>query len=527
MSLQTLAQHDAVRLFVERATAAQPAFALSERNVAAVADICHRLDGIPLALELAAARTRAMPVETLAARLSDRFRLLKTSDQTVLPRQRTLRALIDWSYDLLDTSERAVFQRLSVFAGGWTLEAAESVCAGGDVDALDVLDLLSQLVEKSLVVMDAEGARYRMLETVRQYAQERGDEAGELADTRSRHLDCYLVLAEQARPEIAGPRQAAWLSRLDVERENMLASHAWGVSVEQGGVLGLRLVDALRPYLIYRGLLSLGLRLTLDVLARPDLQARTEQRCKALFGAGQYCNFMGRYAEALSRLVEALAIARETDNQRWTAGVLQLLGWAHQAQADVEAASRDLEEALALMRQVGSKRDVLGAANQLGQLLRAQGQLDRAEPLYVDVLALSRELGDQNSIAIALLNLAMVALGRGDRLQPVTQLTEALGLAEALKPTPVAQWAVDVCAAVAAAREDWCRAARFYGFAEAQTEASGLRRDPTDASFLAPYIEQARRQLGGAAFDQEAMNGRALPPDEAVAIARQWVAALT
>jgi predicted ATPase/class 3 adenylate cyclase len=526
VSLHALAQHDAVRLFVERATAAQPAFALSERNVAAVADICHRLDGIPLALELAAARTRAMPVETLAARLSDRFRLLKTSDQTVLPRQRTLRALIDWSYDLLEANERAVFQRLSVFAGGWTLEAAEAVCAGGEVEEVAVLDLLSQLVEKSLVVMDAQGARYRMLETVRQYAHERGAEAGALDDSCVRHLSFYLALAEEARPQLAGPQQGAWLGRLDTERENMLLAHASGKNLAHGGVLGLRLIDALRPYLIYRGLVSLGLQMTQEVLARAGMERRDEVRCKALFGAGQYCNFMGRYEQAMGCLVEALAIARETGNVRWTAGVLQLLGWACHAEGMLDAARNHLEEALVLMRELGDKRDVLGAANQLAQLYRAQGQMDLAQPLYETMLTLARELGHQTNIAVGLLNLAMVSIGRGAHERAAPMLVEVLRIAESIKPTPAAQWAIDVCAGLAVARGDWAGAARFFGFSEAQSAAVGLKRDPADEAFLGPRIARARLALGGGEFDRFESQGRALAPDEAIVAARAWLTGL-
>ena len=233
MTVAALTQYEAARLFADRATAAQPAFAVTDRNATAVAEICHRLDGIPLALELAAARVRALPVETIAVRLSDRFRLLTGGDKTSLPRQQTLRACIDWSYDLLTEPERALLRRLAVFAGGWTLEAAEAVGAGGDIEDLDVLDLLTHLVEKSLVAMDAEGARYRLLETVRQYGKERLQDAHEKTSTRNRHLTFYLALAEEATSHLMGAEQASWLARLDLERENILG--------------GARVVRACRP----------------------------------------------------------------------------------------------------------------------------------------------------------------------------------------------------------------------------------------------------------------------------------------
>ena len=215
LTLDALTRFEAVHLFVERAMAAQPAFRLTPANAPAVTAVCHALDGIPLAIELAAARVRTLSVEKVAERLSDRFRLLTGGDRTTLPRQQTLRACIDWSHDLLDERERALLRRLAVFAGGWTLEAAEAVGAGGDIVTSDVLELLTGLVEKSLVEFETAGERYRLLETVRQYAQEQLDASGEGDETRSRHVAFYLALALEAKPMLVGPEQAAWLARVD------------------------------------------------------------------------------------------------------------------------------------------------------------------------------------------------------------------------------------------------------------------------------------------------------------------------
>ena len=234
IDVETLIQHEAVRLFVDRASAARRDFSLNDQNATSVVDICRRLDGIPLAIELAAARVRALTVDTIAARLNDRFRLLVTGDQTVLPRQRTLRALIDWSYDLLTEAERILFQRLSVFAGGWTLEAAEAVCADERLPESDVLDLLTHLVEKSLVVLEVNG-RYRMLDTVRHYALEKAAESGEEAPARARHLEFFLALAERARPELAGAEQGTWLGRLDLDHENLLSANRVERTLSQRG----------------------------------------------------------------------------------------------------------------------------------------------------------------------------------------------------------------------------------------------------------------------------------------------------
>jgi predicted ATPase len=210
----------------------QPAFRQNEASVRAVAEICRRLDGIPLAIELAAARVRAMSVEQIASRLDDRFHLLSRGDRTAFPRQQTLRALIDWSHELLDARERTLFRRLAVFAGGWTLEAAESVCEGDDIGGVDVMNLLAELVDKSLVVLEADGARYGFLETVRLYAEEWLARSGDEDRTRSRHLAYYLALAEGAAPELMGLEQAAVLQRLDLEHENILASHGFACAAK-------------------------------------------------------------------------------------------------------------------------------------------------------------------------------------------------------------------------------------------------------------------------------------------------------
>jgi len=257
-SIDALMAIDSVRLFVDRAKAVQPAFRLEPQSARSLAEICRSLDGIPLAIELAAARVRAMSVDQIAARLDDRFRLLNRGDRTALPRQQTLRALIDWSHDLLDVKERALFRRLAVFAGGWTLEAAESVAAGGDIAHMDVLDLLGNLVEKSLVVLDVERSRYRMLDTVRQYAIERLREASELAQTRERHLGFFLDLTESALPHLLGREQGFWMARLDIENENILAAHDWCDDSPVGAEAGIRLVGALKYYWLNRGLLGQG-----------------------------------------------------------------------------------------------------------------------------------------------------------------------------------------------------------------------------------------------------------------------------
>ena len=513
---------EAERLFVERARAARPEFRMNG-YAAAVAAVCRRLDGIPLAIELAAARVRTMPVEAIAERLNDRFRLLTSGDRTALPRQQTLRALIDWSHELLSENERAVFRRLAVFAGGWTLEAAEAVAAFGTVDKRAVLDLVTQLAEKSLVATDADQARYRLLDTVREYADERLNEAAEADETRTRHLQHYVAFAETARPQLAGPKQAEWLARIDLERENLLAAHAWCDRADEGAQLGLKLSYFLRPYWLNRGLLGLGHRISLEALKRPGARTNSLERCRGLFDAGQLSYFMGRYSEARHYLEESLRIARQLGDQRLIGFALQPLGMAQVGQGDLAGAQEYLEEALELAEQRGDQREFAGAINAIAQLYRVKGQLEFAEPLYGKVLAMARELGDRDIVAVALLNLAMVAVQRRSAEAAGKMLLEVLAIAEQIGSKPAGQGALEVCAGRAVLLGDHALAAWFYGAAQTQAEQSGFHRDPTDEAFLRPLVEQTQAALGTASFAAAEEAGRRLSYGQALAEARDWL----
>ncbi len=308
---------ESVHLFVERAKSFQPSFSVSDHNAALVAAICQRLNGIPLALELVAARVRALSIEEIAARVT----VASAWSQAAIARRnpdKTLRAMIDWSYDLLTEKERVVFRRLAVFVGGWTLAAAENVLSWGDIEESLVLDLLADLIEKSLIVIDAEGGRYGLLETVRQDADEQLTRAGEGDVARARHLAYYVSLAEAARPQFDGPGEATWVTRIDLERKNLLAAHAWCDHVSDGAAFGLRLVHAAHPYWFLRGLMGLGHRVAVAALARPGTQGRTLERSRGLFEAGQLCGFMGRYEEAKALLDESLNIARDLGDRFWS-----------------------------------------------------------------------------------------------------------------------------------------------------------------------------------------------------------------
>ncbi|HWZ74421.1 MAG TPA: tetratricopeptide repeat protein [Casimicrobiaceae bacterium] len=523
ITIQVLTQYEAVRLFVDRARAMQPSFQITDSNSKAVVGICHRLDGIPLALELAAARVRALSVDEIAARLNDRFHLLTGGDRTALPRQQTLRASIDWSYELLTAHERTLLRRLAVFAGGWTLDAAEAVGAGGEVNTADVVDLLSQLVEQSLVAVTAGAERYGLLDTLRDYALEKLRASGEEEATRTRHLNSCVALAEAAGPQLVGPQQGAWLTRLDAERENILAAHAWCDYANDGAELGLRLVHSIKHYWVYRGQLSLSHRATVEALARRGAERRSLHRARGLLNAGQACCFMGRYSEAVGHLEQCLALARELGERGIISRALQILGMASLGQRESAIARQYLEEALDLARQLGNKRELAAAINGLAQLHRVEGALDAAEPLYEQVLGLAREVGDRESIAIALLNLAMVAIGRGLFERARENLLDVLAIVEEIGSKPAGQSVLEVCAGLEASLGNWERAARFYGMAEMQIRQTGLHRDPGDDAFLSPLILTARNAFGETAFAQAEDSGRACTYEQAIKEARQWL----
>jgi len=523
--LEALARHEAVRLFIDRAVASSRGFGLTEQNAAAVADICYCLDGIPLAIELAAARVRSLSVQSIAARLNDRFKLLITGDQTVLPRQRTLRALIDWSYDLLNDAERSLFQRLSVFAGGWTLEAAEAVCVDEHLRAEDVVDLLTRLVEKSLVIMELSGERYRMLDTVRHYAQQKLDEAGDASAVHGRHLDFYLAFAEKARAEFGGPAHEAALARLDLEKENLLSAHGWIGDARNLGEFGLRLASALKGYWIGRGLMGVGLQVTQEALARVADDRRDYARSRALFDAGQLCCFMGQYSNARGYLERSLAIARELGDTTMIALAFPPLGMAAIGLGDRVAARAYFEQSIELARALGKKRELAVALTSLAQFHRMEQMHAVAEPLYKEALALARELGDQNLVAIALLNLAMVNIERNDAAQVPRMLNEAIDIATRVGLRPVGQSALDVVAGLCAKMGDWSGAARFCGAAQAQAQRAGLPRDAVDEAFLSPLIANSRSALLER-FDQTVGEGKASSYEENLHLARLKVVEL-
>ena len=520
VSLAELAAYDAVRLFVERAAAAQPDFRLAESNARAVREICARLDGIPLALELAAARVRVAPVDTIAERLQDRFRLLTRGDRTAPTRQQTLRATLDWSYALLSEPEQRVLQRVSVFAGGWTLEAAEEVCAGDGIDSVEVLDLQGELVDKSLVVLDARDARYGLLETVRQYAQERLEASGEGRAARDRHLEVHVALADRVEPKLVGPEEQFWLARLDAERDNLLAAYAWSRTADGGAEAALRLAYGARRWMC-RGAFDLGRPILARELQQTDSGKITDLRTRGLLAAAFLSYYAGhlddsrRYAEA------AVAGARALGSASLIAHALSILGSGYIG-TDNATARRYLVEALELARREGDQPMVADMLNFVGELASVEGDLEAAETWYEEALAADRALGAYVFTTVAQLNLARIAICRGDA-RAAALLLEALALAGGGGVNRQAPYFLSFCAALAAGAGDPARAARFFGAAKRSLDEMMLVFEPADEQAIMPLIAKARSALTPEAFAAAEAEGHALRRDDALREIQTWL----
>jgi predicted ATPase/DNA-binding XRE family transcriptional regulator len=643
--LDALCRVEAVRLLVERALAVQPHFALTAQNARVAAQVCRRLDGIPLAIELAAARLRGLSIEALAARLDQRFRLLTGGSRTALPRQQTLQAMVDWSYGLLSAPEQTLFNRLAVFTGGFALEAAEAVGAGGSIAADEVLTLLLRLVDRSLVIgeeTDGSVERYRLLETLRQYGRERLAASGEAEALYSRHFAHYQAVAEHAQRIFPVTQQAA-LDLLESERENLRQALGWALDTGEAQD-GLHLAGTLGIYWWYRGHFGEGGRWLGALLAQPTAASRTAARARALwcqallqFGTGwlagrywqgtgthraQYAEalaisreagdisgqawgliFLGQtlgpwdYAGARAHLVEGMALATALGDHRLVniaSSILGAVAWLHRDSAcrhwftqslqhsererdhdgyaralqhlasvrfqegDVTVARRDLEESLAVFRalrdrmgialvlgmlgvvaasqgdiaqarvsfaekhalweQVGERGGIAGALRDLGWLARREGSLAQARDHYLQALELERDLRDAVGIGITLAGLGNVARDEGHVAEAANQYREALAMLRGSEvPNEVAA-CLEGLAAIAWAQGDAARAACLCG-AAASMRLPDLTLAPAIIAEDAEVVAAARAALGETAFAALWVDGQALEPEEAVALA--------
>ncbi len=461
--VEALLRSDAVQLFVERARLQKPSFELTEREAPAVAELCARLDGIPLALELAAARMRTLSINEINARLNDRFKLLTGGSRVALARQQTLRALVSWSYDLLQEAEQTLLDRLSVFSGGFDLAAAEAVCGAAPIAFEDVVDLLTSLVEKSLVMVDqGDGSsRYGLLETIREFAREhltrRYDlqktirevsqehlvDRDDVAATAARHCNYYLGIAKTARAKLEGPEQAEWMRRVESDLDNMRAGIALALSGGIDPVLAVKFEVALMRFRILRGYSTEARGNIRAALKAPGILEPNVPRGHALYVGGVLATDQADYAEATAMLTECLAIRRQLGDPRDIAATMSTLSTLHLQQHDL-AKARDCEqEALGIFRELGDRiGEGIGLLN-LGEIAVQLGEDGSAQPLFEQGLALARSINYQELEGECERNLGELAFRTGDLQVAQARFARSLKVcrdAEDKRNEAIAQW---------------------------------------------------------------------------------------
>jgi predicted ATPase/DNA-binding CsgD family transcriptional regulator len=565
VTIESLMHSEALRLFVDRARLRLPDFQLTQQNAGAVAKVCRKLDGIPLAIELATARMGAFAVEQVAQRLDVSLDVLSGANRTSAPRQQTLRATIDWSHKLLSEAERTFFRRLSVFAGGWTLEAAEAVCSGGGVEEGDVLDLLGGLVDKSLVVAGTPtgGAmRYRMLEPLRQYAREKLEEGREADEVQNRHAVFFLAVAEEAEPELARQQQGVWVERLEVDHDNLRGTLSWVLERGESGT-ALRLGAALWRFWHTRGYLNEGTRWLERILADDDPRA-SQIRVKALEGMGWLVQLQGDRVRARATYQEMLELSRELgdkgsiatalnslgtvaaqhgDNERARAllqenlevigeleaegdpaatlkkfYVCNLLGYlAINEENDYARATALLQESLALARDAGDTYLVGNTLSNLGHPALMQGEYERAKALSEEALTFANELGGTRAgfAASALVNLGIAALGLGEHERAAGSFQEALLVSQDMRVKPQVIESLEGMASLAGVLGKDARAAHLWGAAEMAREVTGIALSSGELALHEPHLALARSQLGDEAWQEALTEGQAMSLEEA------------
>jgi tetratricopeptide (TPR) repeat protein len=560
--LERLTQYEAVRLFVERARAVKPDFAITNESAPAIAEICVRLDGLPLAIELAAARIKMLPPQAMLQRLTSRLKLLTGGARDLPERQRTLRATIEWSYALLDEGEQLLFGRLAVFSGGRTLEAIEAICdAEGDLP-MDAFEGISSLLDKSLIRQE-EGPdgepRFVMLETVHEYAREKLGQSAEAEQIKRVHAEYFLTLAEEAFPELRGPDQLEWLERLEAEHDNMRAALSWASERKEAEV-ALRLGGSLWWFWWMRGHNSEGRRWLEQALVIEG-RVSPEVRAMALAGAGELATSQGdldrakevceeglelllheareaseaklcllaflgwvalereEYEQAKQLFEEGLALSRQMRDTWWLANSLSNVAVVSHSLGDYERATELYEESMDLFRVQGDRRRLATCLNNLAMVMCSQGDLGRAAKLIEESVALLRELGARGVVSIGLCNLGWIALLQDDLSRAADLYRESLSLSWDTGVNPVVQRTLEGFACVAGAKGEAERAARLWGAAQALHETKGI---PRDIDFLAEAdtrISAVRTGMGEQVWEEAQHKGRVMTLDEAVSYA--------
>ncbi len=523
-TVEELERYESARLFVGRAQCRRSSFTLTPENAPGVAEICRQLDGIPLAIELAASRIGSLAIEQISERLSDSLTLLTGGGRRAPPRQQTLRGTLNWSYELLSDQEQKLFGRMAVFAGGWTLETAERVGSEDGIAEGEVMDLLSRLVEKSLVAVESgsEGAlRYRMLEPIRQYASEKLNDSGDAEAVMRRHALRFLALAEEAEPELTTEQQGLWLERLDVEHDNLRVALSW--ASERGETEpGVRLIGALGRFWYMRSYLAEGRRWLdkgLSIRGMEENRTLDSARASALNQAGMLARERGDYERAGAYLEQSLALYRLSDDKRKAAVLLGNLGSIVKEQGDYDRARSLFVESLALNRQVKNSLGVAASLNDLGDLAMTQGDYGRAEGYFEESLPLFRGLGVKWQQALSVLNLGNLMLARGDHERAVPLVEEGLALSHEIGDKENIAYCLESLAGAAVGLGDAERTARLFGAASTLREdiaASALPFERFERSLYERHLAQARALLDEPAWEVAWERGGAMALERAV-----------
>jgi len=559
--VEAAARSTAVRLFVDRARLHKPSFALNERETPAVVELVTRLEGIPLALELAAARVRSLTVADINARLKDRYKVLTGGARVLQLRQQTLRALVDWSYELLNDAERAVLDRLGVFAGGFSLPAAEKVCGADPVQSEDVMDVLASLVQKSLVMVEEsdEGARYRLLDTISDYARERLQERGETAATAARHCEHYFAEAKEASRGLAGPQQADWVMRVEADLDNMRTAMALSLAGGVDAVIAVKFAVAMQGFWTLRGYLTEGRKLVAAALALPAIQASDVAQAWALYVGAALAAVQSDHAEARLMLETCLALRRRLGNPVEIAATLSTLSLARLQQGDVVGAGEVEREALGIFRQLGDRfGEAIGLlhlaqidlrlgnderalehlgqglaiareiGNQeiegecelvLGQVSFEAGDLEQACLHFKRSLTVCREAGDKHGEANAMRWLGKADVERGDAASARRRLDAALQTFRAFEMRDELIGGLEDHAGVALAEGRAENAVRLAATATAMRERLSLSRPPRHERRWQRLLIALERALPGASYDEAWSTGHAMDVDQALKIA--------
>jgi predicted ATPase/class 3 adenylate cyclase len=572
-SLEALSQYAAVKLFIQRAQSTKPDFHLTAETAPAVAEICYRLDGLPLAIELAAARIKLLPPATMLARLEHRLEFLTGGARDLPARHQTLHNAIAWSYDLLNESEQTLFRRLSVFVGGCTLDAVEAVVTdtrdrerGSEQARGSVLDQLSSLLDKSLL-QEGESTndepRFVMLELLREFGVGQLKLSAEAEAIQRRHATFFLALAEQAEARLESADQVHWMNRLEQEHDNLRAALEWSKKADGAGELCLRLAGTLGLFWEAHGYFSEGRERLSAVLATETAQARTPARAKllaraaelayrqsdypatisfaaaslaicrelgdrqgiaaALIKLGNAAMEAGDYAVAPRFLEEALTIWRDLEDEHGTARALISLGWVALRSGDYHLANARLEEALALSRELGDTRSMGFELSGLGEVALRQGDSARAAQLVEESLELRRQMGHRWGVGVSLGTLGWIALREGDWSRAITRLGESLEIRREIGDKSGSAWCLERLAEVALAQGQAEKAVRVFGAAAALRDSIGSVSDPVDQPEYESTLASLRAELGDVRFAAIWHEGLALTLEQAIQLALQEV----